>query len=490
MSFSDKVSKAREAFNSGKTKPLSFREQQLKALLRMYEENIDEIVKVVHSDLGKSRHETLVSEVNIAINDLRDIIMNFKDWAKPMNPSKALANTFDGLKIYSDPYGVALVISAWNYPLQLCLVPVAGAIAAGNCVVIKPSELAPETAKFVAETVPKYLDDECVSVVCGGAAETSQLLRERFDFIFFTGSTAVGRIVHRAANEHLTPLVLELGGKSPVYVDGSVNMEVAARRLIWGKFLNAGQTCIAPDYLLCTKEVQDRFITIAKRVLREFYGDDVRSSRDFGRIVNDSHFDRLLGLLRSGDVAIGGQTDPKERYVAPTVLINVKADDAVMQEEIFGPILPIVLVRDADEAIDFVNKREKPLSLYVFSSQKRIVDAFLSRTSSGTVCVNDTVLQFATENVPFGGVGASGMGNYHGKYTFDSFSHKKTCLIRNYNPIGEFLGTGRYPPSSEFKTQFLASLVKKRDFKFLWYSLWAVLIGCVGAYLKIYKIQY
>ncbi|KAH9633229.1 hypothetical protein HF086_017784 [Spodoptera exigua] len=348
----------------------------------------------------------------------------------------------DDVVIYHDPYGVALVIGSWNYPLQLLLLPVSGAIAGGNAVIIKPSELATACAAFVAETVPKYLDNV-------------KLLKQKFDYIFFTGGTSIGKIVYEAAVKNLTPVTLELGGKSPVYIDNTADIMITTKRVLWGKFINAGQTCIAPDYILCTKETQDKFVAAAKKILQEC---------------------RLQALVDASKdkIAVGGSYDANDKFIELTILTNVVASDKIMQDEIFGPILPIVPVENAYEAIKFINEREKPLVLYVFSKSDKVLSQIVDNTSSGGMCVNDTMMHLAVESLPFGGVGASGIGAYHGKKTFETFTHKKSCLIKNFSPIGEKLASGRYPPYTDGNLKMLNLLLRKRfgpSLKFLPYFL-------------------
>ncbi|XP_049293046.1 aldehyde dehydrogenase family 3 member B1 isoform X4 [Anopheles funestus] len=463
MSFSDVVQQLRTTFNSGKTRDVDFRLNQLKALLRCYEENTTEMANVLAADLRKHKQEAHLLEIEFILNDLRNTLFNLREWVKPEKPEKALVNVMDGVYIYKDPYGVALVIGAWNYPLQLTLVPVAAAIAAGNCVVIKPSEVAPASAKFIADVLPKYLSQDCYRVVTGGPKETTELLKEKFDYVFYTGSGRVGKIIHQACSENLTPCTLELGGKSPCYLDGTANIAIAARRILWGKFINAGQTCIAPDYVLCSKQVQKQFIEEARKVLKEWYGANPKDSPDLCRIINQNHFQRLTSLLKGANVAIGGETDLQDRYISPTILIDVKSTDPVMQDEIFGPILPILNVDNAYDAIKFINSRDKPLCMYLFTESIKDRDTIIANTSSGGVCVNDALTHFAVEALPFGGVGPSGMGSYHGKYSFDTFVHKKSCLTKDFNPIGEKLAASRYPPYSEGKLSFLSTLLKKRQ---------------------------
>ncbi|XP_052893093.1 aldehyde dehydrogenase family 3 member B1 isoform X4 [Anopheles moucheti] len=463
MSFSDVVQQLRTTFNTGKTRDVDFRLNQLNALLRCYEENTNEMANVLAADLRKHKQEAHLLEIEFILNDLRNTLFNLREWVKPEKPEKSLVNMMDGVYIYKDPFGVVLVIGAWNYPLQLTLVPVAAAIAAGNCVVIKPSEVASATAKFIEDVLPKYLSQDCYRVVNGGPKETTELLKEKFDYVFYTGSGRVGKIIHQACSENLTPCTLELGGKSPCYLDSTANIAIAARRILWGKFINAGQTCIAPDYVLCSKQVQKQFIEEARKVLKEWYGTNPKDSPDLCRIINQNHFQRLTSLLKGANVAIGGETDLQDRYISPTILIDVKSTDPVMQDEIFGPILPILNVDNAYDAIKFINSRPPPLVMYIFTLDTKIQDLFVTGTRSGSMCLNDTIMQYAVEALPFGGVGPSGMGSYHGKYSFDTFVHKKSCLTKDFNPIGEKLAASRYPPYSDSKLSFLSTLLKKRQ---------------------------
>ncbi|KAG5868847.1 hypothetical protein JTB14_031152 [Gonioctena quinquepunctata] len=413
-------------------------------------------------DLRKHKQESYTCEIDLVANDLRHTIIDLKKWAEPEKPSKRLVNILDGVFVYSDPYGVVLIIGAWNYPILLTLGPLVGAIAAGNTIILKPSEISPATAKVLANVLTKYLDPQCFQVVLGGINETTELLKEKFDYIFFTGSTTVGKIIHKAAAEHLTPTTLELGGKSPVYIDESADIEKAARRILWGKLLNSGQTCISPDYVLCTKSTQEKFLKEAEKTLSEFYGTDPLSSPYLSKIVTERHFNRLVGFIKSENVAIGGKFNSLERLISPTILINVHTDDPVMQEEIFGPILPIITIKNVEDAIGFINSRDKPLALYIFSKKKEDQKTILYRTSSGGVAVNDTATHLTTENLPFGGVGASGMGGYHGKYGFDTFSHKKGVLVKDFAGFTEMALSLRYPPYSDAKTSIMYSVLKKR----------------------------
>ncbi|XP_028134567.2 aldehyde dehydrogenase, dimeric NADP-preferring-like [Diabrotica virgifera virgifera] len=461
-SASEVVDISRKAFFAGKSRSLEFRKDQLKKLLVFLEEERDGLNKALYLDLRKHKMESEVCEIELVANDLRHTLIDLKEWAKPFKPEKRLINFLDGVYIYSDPYGVVLVIGAWNYPLLLTLGPVVGAIAAGNTVILKPSELAPYTADFLATVLTKYLDRQCFQVYLGGIEETSELLEEKFDYIFFTGSTQVGKIVNLAAAKHLTPVTLELGGKSPVYLDESADIQKATRRIMWGKFTNSGQTCVAPDYLLCTKATETQFLQEAKKVLTEFYGSDPKSSTYLSKIITERHFKRLLDFIQPEHVAIGGKFNTDERIISPTILINVSLDDRVMKEEIFGPILPIINVNNAEEAIQFINEREKPLALYVLAKDKKVQDAFLTRTSSGGVTVNDTLMHLTTENLPFGGVGFSGMGSYHGKQGFDTFSHQKSVLVKDFTGLTELSLSLRYPPYNDVKLSILNCVLKKR----------------------------
>ncbi|XP_067003207.1 aldehyde dehydrogenase, dimeric NADP-preferring [Anabrus simplex] len=460
--YADIVNTARNAFQTGRTKQLDFRMKQLKQLYQLYEDNENAILSALATDLHKNKYESVLAELLFLKNDVKTFLMHLKEWAAPEKPPKGFVNMMDEVLIYKEPYGVALVIGAWNYPFFLSFKPMAGAIAAGNCVILKPSEVSPASAKLIAELVPKYLDKECYQVVLGGVPETTELLKERFDYIFYTGSTTVGKIVRAAANEHLTPVTLELGGKSPVYLDSTVDMEKAAKRILWGKCLNAGQTCVAPDYILCTEQAQDEFISKAKNVLEQWYGESSKNSPDLGRIVSDRHFQRLVKLMSSGKVAVGGETDPSQKYISPTILVDVKPSDPIMQEEIFGPLLPIITIKDANEAIKFINSREKPLAFYIFTENAKERKLLIDSVSCGGICCNDTIMHLAVESLPFGGVGHSGIGAYNGYYSFDTFTHKKSCLVKDFSVLGEKLGSSRYPPYTEKKTNFLTMLLLKR----------------------------
>ncbi|KAM4687231.1 aldehyde dehydrogenase family 3 member B1-like isoform 1-T2 [Rhinophrynus dorsalis] len=441
------IHRLRSSFSEGKTRDIKFRISQLEALGKFLEENGPKINESLKQDLNKPAFEVETSELSMVRSEINLAINNLSSWMKDEHVSKSLATYFDSAFIRKDPYGVVLIIGTWNYPVQLTLVPMVGAIAAGNCVVLKPSEISQNTERLLADHLPRYLDKDCFAVICGAAEQTSQLLEHRFDHIFYTGNQTVGKIIMAAAAKYLTPVTLELGGKNPCYVDEDCDMKNAGRRIAWMRFFNAGQTCLSPDYVLCTEKTMERLLEALRRAVQEFYGEDPKQSPDLSRIVNERHFHRVSVLLNSGKIVIGGQTDPSEKYIAPTVLVDVKESDPVMQEEIFGPILPILTVGGLDEAIAFINQRERPLAAYVFSSNTQVINQFLDRTSSGGFCANDGLIHSTLMSLPFGGIGDSGMGNYHGKFSFDTFSHHRACLVRSDGR--EKLNEIRYPPYTQ-----------------------------------------
>ncbi|XP_036918413.1 aldehyde dehydrogenase family 3 member B1 isoform X2 [Sturnira hondurensis] len=371
--FEDTLRRLRESFRTGRTRPAEFREAQLRGLGRFLEENKQLLLEALAQDLHKGAFESEVSEFSISQGEINLALRNLQAWMKDEKVAKNLATQLDSAFIHKEPFGVVLIIAPWNYPVNLILVPLVGALAAGNCVVLKPSEISQNTGKVLVDMLPRYLDQSCFAVALGGPEETGKLLEHKFDYIFFTGSPRVGRIVMTAAAKHLTPVTLELGGKNPCYVDDDCDPQTVANRVAFFRYFNCGQTCVAPDYVLCSPEMQERLVPALQSAITRFYGEDPRSSPDLGRIISDKHFQRLQGLLGCGHVAIGGQSDGSDRYIAPTVLVDVQETEPVMQEEIFGPILPIVNVRSLDEAIDFINRREKPLALYAFSNSHQPV---------------------------------------------------------------------------------------------------------------------
>ncbi|XP_037022245.2 aldehyde dehydrogenase, dimeric NADP-preferring isoform X2 [Artibeus jamaicensis] len=443
--ISEVVQRARAAFNSGRTLPLQFRIQQLEALQRMTKEREEDIVGALAADLHRNKWNAYHEEMVYVVEEIEYTIRNLPKWVVD-EPAEKTANTqHDECYIHSEPLGVVLIIGAWNYPFALTIQPMVGAIAAGNVVVLKPSEVSENTARLLATIIPQYLDKDLFPVINGGVPETTEVLKQRFDHILYTGSPGVGKIVMMAAAKHLTPVTLELGGKSPCYVDKDCDLDLACRRIAWGKYMNSGQTCVAPDYILCDPSIQNQLVEKLKKSVKEFYGEDAKKSPDYGRIINSRHFQRVMGLLEGQKVAYGGTGDAATRYIDPTILTDVDPETPVMQEEIFGPIMPIVCVRSLEEAIQFINQREKPLALYVFSQNDRVIKKMIAETSSGGVTANDVILHLAIHSLPFGGVGNSGMGAYHGKHSFVTFSHRRSCLVRSLGKEDGF--KGRYPPS-------------------------------------------
>jgi aldehyde dehydrogenase (NAD+) len=418
----------RAFFAGGATRPVAFRRQALQRLRAAVVAHEADLLAALRADLGRPEAEAYASEVGFVLGELDFTLRRLEGWARPRRERTPMLLFPATSWIHPEPYGCALVIGPWNYPMQLLLVPLVGALAAGNCVVLKPSELAPRTAEAVARIVADALAPAHVAVVQGGAEAVTDLLAQRFDYIFYTGGPRVGRIVMSAAARFLTPLTLELGGKSPCIVDASADLGVAARRIAWGKFMNAGQTCVAPDYVLVHRSIRAELVRRIGEVLHGFYGEDPKRSPDYGRIVDLHHFDRLAALLHSGRVACGGATDREARYIAPTVLDGVQWDDEVMRDEIFGPVLPVLEYDSLDEAIAQVRARPKPLALYVFSAERATQDRVLAELPSGGACVNDTVTHLANPRLPFGGVGDSGMGGYHGRHSFETFSHLRAVV--------------------------------------------------------------
>lgn len=446
------VERLRATFAAEVTRPLVWRREQLVNLRRLLTEHEDRLAAALAADLGKSAIESYLTEIAFCVGELDHTLKHLESWAEPERVKLPVSQRPGRAEILREPLGVALVIAPWNYPVQLLVLPLAAALSAGNCVVAKPSELAPATSAELARLVPQYLDTDAVAVVEGDAEVATALLDQRWDHIFFTGSTRVGRVVMQAAAKHLTPVTLELGGKSPAIVDRSARVDVAARRIAWGKLLNAGQTCIAPDYVLAHADVVDELTDAIVDAIGAFLGDDPAASDDYARIVSDRHLRRLEGLL-AGDhrVVVGGEVDHDARYLAPTVLRDVDPGAPVMTEEIFGPILPVLAVASIDEAVAFVAAREKPLALYVFTEDDDVADRVLAGTSAGGTCVNHTLLHLGVPDLPFGGVGESGTGAYHGRTGFETFSHRRSVLRKPTRPDPSVL----YPPYGRWKQKLL-----------------------------------
>ncbi|MEB4615713.1 aldehyde dehydrogenase family protein [Leucobacter sp. M11] len=453
------VAEMRAGFRSGLTRPLAWRREQLAGIRRMLVDAEETLEAALAADLGKSPVESQVAEIGFLISEIDHTVANLARWAKPRRVSVPLALQPAAARVRPEPLGTVLVIAPWNYPLMLSLSPAIGAIAAGNAVVIKPSELAPAVSHALATLLPLYLDRRAIAVVEGAVPETTELLAERFDHIFYTGNGRVGRIVAAAAAKHLTPVTLELGGKSPAYVDATVDLPAAAKRIAWAKFLNCGQTCVAPDYVLGDRATLDRLAPLLAAAVHDLYGSQPARNPDYGRIVTEAHLDRLLGYLGDGTIVTGGDADRADRFLAPTVLAGVSRDAAIMSEEIFGPILPLVAVEDLSDAIAFVAERDKPLSLYVFSEDAAVRRRWEAETSSGALAFNAPVLHLTVPELPFGGVGESGTGSYHGERSFLTFSHEKAILSKPLSP--DTLGPTIMPPFTERKEGIVRRLLGK-----------------------------
>jgi aldehyde dehydrogenase (NAD+) len=446
------VGHLRQTFDSGRTRPLEWRKRQLEGLIRFAKEEGDALVAALQADMGKPEFEARAADIAQITQEAKLALKNLKKWTRPQRAG--WIPLFGRSLVVHDPLGVVLIIAPWNYPVGLLLSPLVGAIAAGNCAVLKPSEVTAHTSALIAERLPHYVDTDAIAVVEGGVPETTELLDQRFDHIFYTGNGSVGQIVMQAAAKHLTPVTLELGGKSPCIVDRTADIPVTARRIAWGKFMNAGQTCIAPDYVLADEAIEDELVEELKKSVEQFYGDDTRDNPDYTRIVNERHQERVAKLIDGQDIAFGGAGDRDACYVEPTVLRNVSPDAPVMQSEIFGPVLPVLRIHGLDQAIEFVNQRDKPLALYLFSEDDEAERRVIAETTSGGACINGTILHIGNSKMPFGGVGPSGMGAYHGRHTFETFSHRKAVLKRGFRFDLKLM----YPPYTKGKTRMVRKM--------------------------------
>ncbi|WP_054026392.1 aldehyde dehydrogenase [Bacillus sp. FJAT-28004] len=420
-------------FEQGHTKDLRFRLNQLQRLMQAIQRHEQEIVEALYQDLRKSELETHMTEIIIVINSIRHVIKHLKKWMKPQKVKTPIYLFPSTSRIMKEPYGTALIIGPFNYPFQLVIEPLIGAIAAGNCAILKPSESSPNVSALISKIISETFDPTYIRVIEGEKETTSLLIHAPVDYIFFTGSIAVGKIVMEAAAKNLVPVTLELGGKSPVIVDSTADLTIAAKRIMWGKLMNTGQTCISPDYVLAHADIKDTLIEKMKEVINAFYGSHIQNNKDYGRIINQRQFDRLASILEQDKASIvyGGGTDRADLFIEPTILDNISWDSAAMSEELFGPILPVIEYRDINEAIRSINALPKPLSLYLFTANKAIEDEVMSRVSFGGGCINDTIMHISNPYLPFGGVGSSGVGAYHGKYSFDLFSHQKSILKKS-----------------------------------------------------------
>ncbi len=430
MDFAATSQSQRAFFQTGATRSVAFRRAQLERLASAMERREAALLSALQADLGRSPFQGYATELGVVQMEIRHALRNLPRWVAPQRRRTPWFVVPARGWVQSEPFGVALILGPWNYPVLLLLSPLVSAIAAGNCVVLKPSELAPRTAEVIGTLLRECFAEEYIAVANGGADVAEALLRERFDKIFFTGSTRVGQLVLTAAAKHLTPVTLELGGKCPAIVCADAPVELAARRIAWGKFMNAGQTCVAPDFVLVAREGRNRFVAAMKKALHEFYGDDPARCEDYGRIVNPAHFERLVSYLRDGKAVHGGQHYAKDLFIAPTILADVSPDAAVMQEEIFGPILPVLEYEKLDEALALLRNRPTPLALYVFTCDRVTEASVLAEARSGGACVNDVVSHMVGAGLPFGGLGESGMGAYHGRAGYEAFSHQRAVLRR------------------------------------------------------------
>ena len=453
MNYADILQQQKTFFNSHATKDLDFRKAQLQKLKKVVKSNEKLLYDAIYQDFGKSEFETFGTEISFIYKDIDYYLKNLKSFAKPKNVLTNIVNQMGSSKIVFEPLGNCLVIGAWNYPYQLTLTPVIAAIAAGNTCMIKPSELPENTMKAMAQLINENFDAKFLYVVEGGVEETTAILKLRFDKIFFTGSPRVGKIVYKAAAEHLTPVTLELGGKSPAFVTEKADLQIAAKRIVWGKFINAGQTCVAPDYLYVAENIKEKFLKVLiEEIKKRNYTDNVDH---YCKIINERNFDRLEKMIDREKVVFGGETNREKRYISPTVLDNVTWDDAVMQEEIFGPILPILTYKNLETAMQTVVEGEKPLSAYLFSNDAKEQELFTEKLSFGGGCINDTLMHLSNDRLPFGGVGNSGIGHYHGKFGFIAFSHQK-AILKKSNYLEPEL---KYPPYSDTKLNILKKLL-------------------------------
>ena len=438
----EKIHNQKSYFEEGKTQSVRFRLGQLQQLRDGIKKYESDILEALCKDLNKPAFEAYTSEIGFVLESIKYTMKHLKSWAKSDKRQMPFHQFGSKGQITYQPYGTVLIIGPFNYPFQLLIEPMIGAIAAGNTVVLKPSSDTPRTEALIVKMIADIFNPNYIDVVTGGREAVTELIHSKFDYIFFTGSVNVGKVVMKAASENLVPVTLELGGKSPTIIDKSAHIELAAKRVAWGKFLNSGQTCIAPDYVYVHEDVADKFKLSLMKQLKKFYGDDIQASPDYGRIVSEKHFSRLVGLIDQEKVFFGGQSDFADKYIAPTLLENVEWSDDVMSDEIFGPILPIMTYTDLNQVIQEINNRPKPLALYIFTQRKKVERELLKRTSSGGVAINDTITHITSPYLPFGGVGSSGMGAYHGKYSFLTFSHQRS-VVKKTNMIDTKV---LYPP--------------------------------------------
>ena len=445
------VATQRDFFRTGATLPVKFRLKALDTLKRAIQKYESELLEAMHSDLGKSASEAYMCEVGLTLSEISHVRSHLRRWARPSLRWTPLTNFPALSQVRHDPYGVTLVMSPWNYPVLLTLEPLVGALAGGNCACVKPSAYSPATSEVIMRMLGEAFPEKYVKVITGGRQENQALLDQKFDYIFFTGGVSVGKMVMERASRHLTPVTLELGGKSPVIIDRKCQLRLAARRLAFGKWLNVGQTCIAPDYVLCHRDVHARFMSLLKEEVQKMYGEHPLQNKNYGKIINAKHFHRLLGLIDERKVVLGGEYDEASLRLSPTLMDGVTAEDAIMQEEIFGPILPVLEVNNMDEAFRFIAERPHPLALYIFSDSAPVQRRFMQGLQFGGGCINDTIMHIASSSMPFGGVGQSGMGGYHGKDSFLTFTHSKS-VVKKFNGLDLPF---HYQPYTKWKDWFI-----------------------------------
>ena len=453
MNFEEILADQRTFFNSLKTRPLQFRKRNLEKLREVIRKNEDFLYEAVYKDFSKSKFDTYTTEISFILKDIEYYLKNLNSLAKPKKVKTNLANQLGKSRIYTDPLGCTLVIGAWNYPYQLSLSPMIAALAAGNTCIVKPSEVAEHTMKAMAKIINENFPKEYLFVVEGGVEEITEILKLKCDNIFFTGSTKVGQIVYEAAAKNLAPVTLELGGKSPAIVTANADFEVAAKRIVWGKFLNAGQTCVAPDYILVDEKVKDSFLDTLKSFIQKFNYQP--GAEHYTQIINQRNFERLIRFIDREKVYLGGNYDLQKKYIEPTVLHNINWDDKVMQDEIFGPILPVLTFKNFNEALLTISEKDKPLAAYLFTKNSEEKEQFKSKISFGGGCINDVVMHLSNDHLPFGGVGNSGIGNYHGKFGFETFSHQKSVMERVTWGEPDI----KYPPYTEKKMKWIKKLL-------------------------------
>ena len=450
------VNQQKSFFNSNSTKVVSFRLETLKNLKQVLKDNEDKLYTAIYSDFKKSEFETYLTEISLIYNELNDSIKNLKKWSMKKEVSTNLANFPSKSYIISEPLGTVLIISSWNYPYQIALIPAISAIAAGNTVVIKPSEIASNSSKILAQIINSNFDSNHLTVIEGGVKKTAELIHQKWDKIFFTGSTNVGKVIYKAAAENLTPVTLELGGKSPTFIFKDCDIKLTAKRIVWAKFLNAGQTCIAPDYLLVEKEIEIQLLEALKEQIELVFPINNEINENYVQIINEQHFQRLINLIPVERIYAGGDYYIEERIIHPTVLHDINFEDLIMQEEIFGPLLPVISFDNLDEVISKVKKKEKPLALYVYSNNKKVINKILDKISFGGGAINESLAHLSNPDLPFGGVGSSGMGNYHSKAGFDTFTHYKSILHKSFF----FEPKIKYLPFTKLKKRIIKMLLE------------------------------